>query len=633
MEILNNLKDPKDVSKLSIDEKLKLAKEIRKTIIKTVSKNGGHLSSNLGVVELTIALLSKLDLSKDFVIFDVGHQIYPYKLLTNRFDKFATLRQYNGISGFPKREESPYDFFGTGHAGTSISAALGACIGKELLNKEGKVVAIIGDGAMTCGMALEAFNYLGHTKSDLTVILNHNEMSISPNVGALARTLLELRTHPFYKNFKSTIETLSNRLPNGKTFLDFALRFRDAFKEVLIGKCFFEELGINYYGPIDGHNLKLLEYTIERTLNHPGPKVLHVVTKKGYGYKMSEENPTFYHSAPKFEISTGKPIHKDISFTKIFSEEIVEIARNDKNVVAITAAMPDGTGLTKFAKEFPDRFFDVGIAEQHAVTFAAGLSTQGLKPVVAIYSTFLQRAYDQVIHDVALQNLPVIFVLDRSGLCGPDGPTHHGAFDVSFLMPIPNLHIFVPSDEIDLKNMLRHSINLNKPVIIRYPKGKILSKRSNASTDFDEPELLNKGSKIAILSIGPISWRCLDMLEKNNLTKEVSIFAFKKIKPWSEKTEKIFREILETHQKIITVEENSTIGGFGSYCLFIASKFGLADKFLDILGFPDYFMPHGDNESILKQIGLDEESILKSINNFLNLQITSKKLENIAKKS
>jgi 1-deoxy-D-xylulose-5-phosphate synthase len=632
MEILNKLKDPKDVSKLNIDEKLKLAKEIRETIIKVVSKNGGHLSSNLGVVELTIALISKLDLLKDFVIFDVGHQIYPYKLLTNRFERFETLRQYNGISGFPKREESPYDFFGTGHAGTSISAALGACIGRKILKKGGKVVAVIGDGAMTCGMALEAFNYLGHTKSDLTIILNHNEMSISPNVGALSKTLLELRTHPFYKNFKSTIEALSNRLPNGKTFLDFALRFRDALKEVLIGKCFFEELGINYYGPIDGHNLKLLEYTIERTLNYPGPKVLHVVTKKGYGYKISEENPTFYHSAPKFEISTGKPINKEISFTKIFSEEIVKIAKTDKRVVAITAAMPDGTGLANFANEFPERFFDVGIAEQLAVTFAAGLATQGLKPIVAIYSTFLQRAYDQVIHDVALQNLPVTFVLDRSGLCGPDGPTHHGAFDISFLLPIPNLHIYVPSDEIDLKNMLKYCINLNKPAVIRYPKGKIIGKRIDAPLDFEKPELLNKGTKVAILSIGPISWRCLNILEKNNLTKEISVFAFKQIKPWTGKTTEIFKEILESHQRIITIEENSTIGGFGSYCLLMASKLGLTNKFISILGFPDYFMPHGDNESILREIKLDDENILKIIKNSLNFQGSNMEFENIVNK-
>ena len=617
IEILNKLENPKQIASLSIDEKKKLANEIRKTIIKTVSKNGGHLSSNLGVVELTIALLSKLDLTKDFIVFDVGHQIYPYKLMTNRFESFSTLRQYNGISGFPKREESPYDFFGTGHAGTSVSAGLGACIGKEILNKEGKVVAVIGDGAMTCGMALEAFNYLGHTKSDLTVILNHNEMSISPNVGALSKTLLELRTHTLYKNFKSTIETLSNRLPNGKTFLDFALRFRDAFKEVLIGKCFFEELGINYYGPIDGHNINLLEFMIERTLNHPGPKVLHVVTKKGYGYKMSEENPTFFHSAPKFEISTGKPFEKKVSFTKIFSDTIVEIAKRDKNVVAITAAMPDGTGLTRFANEFPDRFFDVGIAEQFAVTFAAGLSTQGLKPVLAIYSTFLQRAYDQLIHDVALQNLPVTFVLDRAGLCGPDGPTHHGAFDVSFLLPIPNLHIFVPTDEIDLQNMLSYSIKLNAPAVIRYPKGEIVGRRKCAPLDFDEPEFINKGNEIAILAIGPIAWKCLKILEENNLTDEVSIVAFKKIKPWADKTFEIFEEILKSHKKIFTLEENSAIGGFGSYCLLMASRSGQAAKFSDILGFPDYFMPHGDNNSIMKQIKMSDDDILKTIKRLL----------------
>ena len=476
-KVLDQIECPFDVKKLDPEELERLCSEVREEILSTVSKNGGHLASNLGVVELTVALHYVFDFPRDKVIWDVGHQSYTHKILTGRKDRFHTLRQYEGISGFPKRDESPYDAFDSGHSGTSISSALGMAEARRQKGEEGKMIALIGDGSMTAGLAFEGLNQSGHIDQDLIVILNDNEMSISPNVGALSSYLNRLMTGQFVNRFREDFKAFLETLPRiGKSALRFAKQAEESLKGLLVPGLLFEELGMKYFGPIDGHRLDYLIETLQNVKKLRGPILIHVITKKGKGYPPAEKNPAQYHSVPPFHIETGEPKQGSIgnppTYTQVFGETLCQLAKENKHLIAITAAMQSGTGLERFAKEFPDRFYDIGIAEQHAVTFAAGLALEGMKPVVAIYSTFLQRAYDQILQDVGLQNLPVVFALDRGGIVGEDGPTHQGLFDFSYLRHIPNLIIMVPKDEDELQQMMKTAIECPSPVAFRYPRGK-----------------------------------------------------------------------------------------------------------------------------------------------------------------
>ena len=474
--ILQKIDSPLDLKKLSLDELRLLAEELRQIIIQTVSVNGGHLASSLGVIEITIALHYVFNTPKDKIIWDVGHQSYSHKLLTGRKNRFSTIRKENGLSGFPKIEESEYDAFGTGHSSTSISAALGIIEGRDINKENFKVIAVIGDGAMTGGLAFEGLNNAGHLKKDLIVILNDNEMSISPNVGALSAYMNRILTGEFYRKLKKETKSFLEGIPKvGGQMAKIAQKAEETIKGLLLPGVLFEELGFDYVGPIDGHNTELLIETFKRIKTSTSPTLIHVITKKGKGYEFSEKNPCSFHGVGPFELETGSQISSknSISYSSAFGNFLSDLAENDQRIIAVSAAMKEGTGLNCFAEKFPDRFFDVGIAEPHAVTFAAGLASRGLKPVVAIYSTFLQRAYDEIVHDVCLQKLPVIFAIDRAGIVGEDGPTHHGLFDISYLRHIPNLVFMSPKDGAELKQMLEFAIKYQGPSAIRYPRGKV----------------------------------------------------------------------------------------------------------------------------------------------------------------
>lgn len=480
--VLNKINNPKDVKKLTIEEKKKLAKEIREYILEIVSKNGGHLASNLGIVELTIALHSVFNCPTDKIIWDVGHQSYVHKILTGRKEQMKTLRKLDGISGFPKTSESEYDSFDTGHSSTSISVALGMARARDCLKKKNKVIAIIGDGALTGGMALEALNDAGASRTNLTVILNDNEMSISKNVGGIPRLLTKIRVKKAYNRSNNSIKRFFNNVPIiGKPVVELAHNVKHGIKQLIIPNMYFEDIGFTYLGPVDGHNIPELEKIFKKSQNIEGSILIHVVTKKGKGYYYAEENPDRFHSTAGFKIDSGETlIAKKRDYSQVFGEKLIQLAKNDKKIVAVTAAMKDGTGLKEFSKMFPNRFFDVGIAEQHAVGMIAGMAAAGLKPVFSVYSSFLQRAYDQLIHDIAIQNIPVTIAVDRAGIVGTDGETHQGIFDLSFLSTIPNFVIMAPKNFKELEKMLEFAVNLKKPVVIRYPRGgeksKIFSK-------------------------------------------------------------------------------------------------------------------------------------------------------------
>ena len=508
--ILDEIQAAYGVKKLDLEELGQLCDEIRQEIISTVSKNGGHLASNLGVVELTVALHYIFDLPRDKLIWDVGHQSYTHKLLTGRRDRFHTLRQFEGISGFPKRDESPYDTFDSGHSGTSISSALGMAEARRQKGEGGKVIAVIGDGSMTSGLAFEGLNQAGHVDRDLIVVLNDNEMSISPNVGALSSYLNRLMTGQFVNRFRDEIKTFLETLPGiGKSVLRFAKQAEESLKGFLMPGLFFEELGMKYIGPIDGHRLDYLIETFQNIKKLRGPILVHVITKKGKGYRPAEMNPALFHGVGPFIVETGEPLHDQKknppTYTEVFGETLCRLAKENLHLIAITAAMQSGTGLEEFAKKFPDRFYDIGIAEQHAVTFAAGLALEGMKPVVAIYSTFLQRAYDQVLEDVCLQNLPVVFALDRGGIVGEDGPTHQGVFDFSYLRHIPNLVIMVPKDEDEFQHMIKTAMECSMPVAFRYPRGKGVGVKRDAilkSIAIGKSEVIREGDDLLLLGIG-----------------------------------------------------------------------------------------------------------------------------------
>ncbi len=613
--ILDRIDSPEDLKELTIPQLAALAKEIRYTIISVVSRKGGHLAPSLGVVELSIALHYVFDFSSDRLIWDVGHQSYPHKLLTGRRRAFDTLRQWQGISGFPKREESPYDHFGTGHASTSISAALGMAVARDLLRDRHCVVAVIGDGALTGGLALEGLNQAGHMGSDLIVVLNDNKMSISKNVGAITGYLARILTAPLYNRFRDEIWELLGKLParEARRMRRLASYLEESLKGLFVPGTLFEELGYRYIGPIDGHNCAQLIRTFRDVRGLSGPVLVHVVTKKGKGYPPAEADAPRFHGVPPLNKLTGEPVAKGgaPTYTKVFGKTLVDLASKDSRVVAITAAMPDGTGLSYFAEAHPDRFFDVGIAEQHAVTFAAGLATKGLRPVVAIYSTFLQRAVDQVIHDVCLQNLPIVFALDRAGVVGADGPTHHGFFDLSYLRMVPNMTVLAPKDESELRDAVFTALKLERgPVAIRYPRGKGLGRDLSAPYTYlapGESEQLRDGTDIALIAVGTMVGPCLnaaDMLAAEGLS--VSVVNARYVKPLD--TDTMVRVARKTGV-VLTVEENVLPGGFGDAVASALRDAGCHSVRLRTLGLPDRFLAHGPQELLLKTVGLSADGI------------------------
>lgn len=628
-KVLDQIEFPIDVKKLDLEELGKLCGEIREEIISTVLKNGGHLASNLGVVELTVALHHVFELPHDKVIWDVGHQSYAHKILTGRRNRFHTLRQYEGISGFPKRDESPYDAFDSGHSGTSISSALGMAEARRQRGEEGKVIAVIGDGSMTAGVAFEGLNQTGHVDQDLIVILNDNEMSISPNVGALSSYLNRLMTGQFVNRFREDIKAFLETLPGiGKSVLRFAKQAEESLKGLLIPGLLFEELGLKYIGPIDGHRLDYLIETFQNIKKLRGPILVHVITKKGKGYPPAEMNPARFHSVAPFVVETGEPRKDQIknppTYTEVFGDTLCQLAKENRRLIAITAAMQSGTGLEQFSKEFPDRFYDIGIAEQHAVTFAAGLALEGMKPVVAIYSTFLQRAYDQVLQDVCLQNLPVVFALDRGGIVGEDGPTHHGLFDFSYLRHIPNLVIMVPKDEDEFQHMIKTAVECPLPVAFRYPRGKGEGvKRSDIlkSIDIGKGEVLRKGDDVLILAIGSTvypSLRAAERLVQVGINPAVINSRF--LKPLDGD---LLCDWAKRIGKVLTVEENVLLGGFGSAVLELFQERGLFSIRVKRLGIPDLFVEHGPQPLLRAKYGIDENGILGAVQEMMGEEKSS----------
>lgn len=611
---LNMIKSPQDIRILNKKQLGLLASEIRQEIINTVARNGGHLGPSLGVVELTIALHYVFNSPEDKIIWDVGHQSYAHKLVTGRKEQFKTLRQYRGISGFPKISESKYDAFGTGHSSTSISAALGIAKARDFNNGGYKVVAVIGDGALTGGEAFEGLNNAGHLKTDLIVIFNDNGMSISKNVGAWANYIHEIIANPRYAKMRTRIEKLLRSLPLGELAAEKALGLEDTLRAVFSPGMLFKQLGFKYYGPINGHDTGKLIQALNNIKNIKGAVLLHVRTRKGKGYEFAENDKTKFHGIGAFNVENGEKVRCEgnITYTEAFSNMLIRLAQNDKRIVAITAAMATGTGLDKFAEKFPDRFFDVGIAEQHAVTFAAGLASQGLKPVVVIYSTFLQRAYDQIIHDVCLQNLPVVFAIDRAGIVGEDGATHQGAFDISFLRNVPNLVIMAPKDENELGRMLRTAIDYNGPVAIRYPRGcgegrKIYENPKPVKVG--KAKILRKGKDIAVICIGPCVTTALEAAE--DLAKKIDccVINARFVKPLDNKR---ILDIVKRCKKVLTIEENSLHGGFGTAILELLQKNNINVE-VERIGIPDRFIEHGAQDILRKNIGLDKESIKRKI--------------------
>ena len=607
MNYLDKINEPSDIKKLSRDELKLLAKELRSFIIDSVSRTGGHLSSNLGVIELTIALHYVYDCPNDQIVWDVGHQTYAHKILTGRRDEMHTLRQKDGISGFPRRSESNFDSFGTGHSSTSISAALGISEAFKINKSKSRAIAVIGDGAMTAGMAFEGLNNAGNTENDILVILNDNDMSISNNVGALNNYLAKLLSGKLYGGIKRSGKAVFSKVP---PMLELARKTEEHVKGMVIPGTLFEEFGFNYIGPVDGHDLDTLIDTLSNIKSLKGPQFFHVATKKGYGYKPAESNPNKFHGVSKFNPQNGKTdIKKEFkTFTDIFSEWIMDAAKIDQKLCAVTPAMSDGSGLNEFSKKYPKRFFDVGIAEQHALTFAAGLACQNLKPVVAIYSTFLQRAYDQLIHDIALQNISMLFAVDRAGIVGADGATHSGNFDISFLRCIPNIIIMTPSDENECYQMLKTGFHYIGICVVRFPRGHgngtQIDKKLNLLT-IGKSKKIRSGKKVAILAFGPLLHTAREVAEE----LDVTLIDMKFVKPIDEK---IIKNCANNHDLIVTIEDNSILGGAGSAVLEIISKNDLQCKTL-CLGIPDNFVEHGTQEEIYKLCGLDKNSIVKKI--------------------
>ena len=618
-KILDQINFPEDLKKLNINEKKKLSSEIREELLNIVSNNGGHLASNLGVVELTIALHSVFNMPEDKVIWDVGHQTYVHKMITGRKDRMNTLRKMNGIAGFPKCCESEYDSFDTGHSSTSISVALGIARARDLKHENYKVIAVIGDGALTGGMALEALSDAGTSNNNLIVILNDNEMSISKNVGGISALLSKIRTKKAYKNSNDYIRNILEKIPLiGQRLSKIIKRIKRSIKQLLIPNMFFEDIGFRYLGPVNGHDIIELEDILNRSKEMPGPILIHVITKKGKGYKIAEENPDRYHSTSAFNIEDGKSKkQKSDDYSKIFGNKLVELAEKNDKIVAITAAMKDGTGLTNFARQIPSRFFDVGIAEQHALGFAAGLAKNGMIPVVSIYSSFYQRGYDQVIHDICIQNLGVVMCVDRAGIVGNDGETHQGTFDLSFFNIIPNINIMAPKDFKELEDMLEYAVTVNKPIVIRYPRGgeEKTKFEKHEKIELGKAEILREGEDLTIIAIGKMVARGLeiaDALEKDGIKSEVVNTRF--LKPIDSET--ILKSIKKT-KRVITIEDNILEGGLASIIKELIIDNNINTK-IRCFGYPDKFIKHGDILEIEKKYGLDEESLIRNTKELLN---------------
>ncbi|WP_085829452.1 1-deoxy-D-xylulose-5-phosphate synthase [Clostridium massiliodielmoense] len=617
-EIFDNYKGLYELRNMSFSQLDKFAQEIRNFLINKISKTGGHLASNLGVVELTLALYKVFDLDKDKIVWDVGHQTYIHKILTGRADKFDNLRQYGGMSGFPKRCESKYDFFETGHSSTSISGALGMARARDLKNEKCNVVAVIGDGALTGGMAIEALNDVGDKKTNLIVILNDNQMSIGKNVGGVSTYLSRIRIDPKYNKFKSDFNDVLRKTNIGTGVADSLSKLKSGIKQILVPGMFFEEMGIKYLGPIDGHNIKELTKVINMAKNLKGPVLIHTITQKGRGYKFAEKDPDRFHGIGAFNLDTGKvsKISGD-TYSKAFGDAIVDLAKEDERIVAITAAMRDGTGLKKFSEKYPKRFFDVGIAEQHAVTLAAGMAESGLRPVFAVYSTFLQRAYDQVIHDVCQQNLPVVFAIDRAGIVGSDGETHQGVFDLSFLSHMPNMTIMCPKSLEEIKYMLKWAVNEKSPVAIRYPRGGD-STRLPIKEDYisGKWEVLKDGGNIALIATGKMVAIAMKVQEKMRFMGiNITIINACFVKPIDKS---MVKKLVSKNYKIITLEDNVLSGGFGEQVLqyvnslITTSSIESSSKVVN-LGFDDKFIPHGSVDILYKVNNLDVDGVIKSI--------------------
>jgi len=626
-KVLFKINSPADIKTLSLDELKILCIEIREYMVDVISQIGGHFGGGLGTVELTVALHKVFDTPNDLIVWDTGHQAYPHKILTGRRDQLKTIRRLNGISGFLKRTESEYDAFGAGHASTSISAALGMAVARDLQKTNKKVIAVIGDGAMTGGMAYEAMNNSGLIKSNLIVVLNDNNMSIASNVWQLSNYFSEMISHPEYNRFKGAIWDLTGKLDKfGDKIRKVTARVESGIKSMITPGMLFEALGFRYFGPVNGHNLDSLIKIFEHVKQYPGPILVHATSEKGKGYKPAENHVQRLHAATPFDKVTGESIKKSggtPAYTTIFGKALVEIAKQNPKVIGITAAMPDGTGLDIFQKEMPHRFFDVGIAEEHAVTFAAGMATQGIIPVVAIYSTFLQRAFDQMIHDVALQKLHVVFVLDRAGLVGADGPTHHGAFDLTYLRLIPNMVIMAPKDESELRDMLFTAVNYEKgPIAIRYPRGSALGvpvKDGFTEIPIGKAERLANGQDVALLAVGNMveySKKASEKLLADGIHCEIINMRF--IKPIDTDT---LQDVVTRFEKIVTLEESTIIGGFGAGVLEYLSGRNLKNDVLRI-GLPDKFVDHGTQEELHKQIGIDPDGIVEKIKIFLSKKIS-----------
>ena len=620
MSFLKKIKSPKDLKKLSLRDLRTLNNELRNYTINTVSKTGGHLGASLGVVELTVALHYVFNTPKDKIIWDVGHQTYPHKILTGRRNKIHTLRKKNGLSGFTKRSESVYDPFGAAHSSTSISANLGVTAARDLLNKSFDVVSVIGDGAISAGMAFEGLNNIGHLNKNSLIILNDNEMSIAQPVGAMSKYLVNLLSSKTYENFRDLIKNFTKKLPNEVN--DFAKKTEGYIKGYLTGNTLFEELGLNYIGPVDGHNLELLIQLFQKYKEKElhGPVFLHLITEKGKGYAPAESSKDKFHGVSSFDIKTGiQNKSKDKTYTNVVSDTLIKMGRKDKKVVAITAAMPSGTGLDKFQNIYPERFFDVGIAEQHAVTFAGGLATESIKPFVAIYSTFLQRAYDQIIHDIALQSLPVRFLIDRSGFVGADGATHAGSFDLTYLSCLPNFIVMAPSSGEELKNMINFSLSVNnKPTAIRYPRdlvGEYNEKKPFQKLKLGKGKILKKGNKIAFLNLGT---RLNQVLETSSLVLkkfkiESTIVDMRFAKPIDTS---IIKSLIKNHDILITVEENS-IGGFSAQVNhFLINTLERSPKVLNFF-MKDDFIDQSDINDQYDQSGISPEKIIKKLSSIL----------------
>lgn len=619
--LLEKIQSPEDIKHLSPDELKELAYELRARLIQVTSKTGGHVAPNLGTVELTLALHYVFHSPEDKLVWDVGHQAYIHKLLTGRNKDFNSLRQFDGVSGFPKRSESEHDSFGVGHASTSISAATGFAISRDQKKENHEVIAIIGDGSLTGGMAYEALDHAGHLGLNMTVILNDNNMSIDKNVGSMSEYLTRVRSGSNYKKTKNELEGFLKKIPVlGSKMFDIADFFKDSLRNIVVPGSFFEELGFKYFGPINGHNLPQLISVLENSKNFDCPVLIHCITTKGKGYLPAEERPDKFHGTGAYDPKTGQSTSSKSTptYTDIFAKTMIALGKQDERISGITAAMPSGTGIGAFAKEFPDRSYDVGIAEEHAVTMASAMALDGQKPVVAIYSTFLQRSFDQIIHDVALQNAPVIFALDRGGIVGEDGPTHHGVFDLSSLRMIPNMVVMAPKDENELQNMLYSATKYNAPTAIRYPRGKGLGVALDETFRYLEvgsAEVLQEGTDILMIAVGSMvhpATNVANTLEQKGYS--VGIINARFIKPLDQTT--LLSQIRKA-KYIVTLEENVLAGGFGSAVSELLKTNGDTDCSVLSIGIPDEFVPHGNTDILKRELKLDEDGILQQISSFL----------------